>query len=200
LAPSPPGQVLRTVPSAAVSSAFTRLHSQVPLVVAGGRCCPGASRERVTSPCTQDAASRLWLVSGDALGEQDSRKIVISRQTSNYFGVMGISLMITAAQSVNSRGGIAQCCTKDIPRLRRGPRRHYRCRRPGARKADRRRWWWQRLRRQWRRRWRGRDILACDYEPCRELHIYDQHRGVMVVRRARGRGDGGSGVIVVLEF
>src|SRR5688572_9120367 len=49
---------LWTLPSAAVSSGFHRLHSQVPLVVAGGRCCSGASREHDYEPCTQDAASR----------------------------------------------------------------------------------------------------------------------------------------------
>ena len=52
------------------------LHSQVPLVVAGGRCRSGASRERGYEPCTQDAASRSAYGTSpeDALDERDAKE------------------------------------------------------------------------------------------------------------------------------
>ena len=58
LAPSPLGLLPLDGAYAAVSSGITRLHSQVPLVVAGERCRSGASRARGYEPRTQDAASR----------------------------------------------------------------------------------------------------------------------------------------------
>ena len=84
---------------------FRRVHSHDPLVVADGRCCSGASRERGYEPCTQDAASRSdsRLVSGDALGERDGTTIGAGKRPSNYFDVMCISLVIAAAESANSR-------------------------------------------------------------------------------------------------
>jgi hypothetical protein len=44
---------------------------------------------------------RLWLVSGDALGERDGAKIGAGERRSTYFDVMGISLVIAAAQRVS---------------------------------------------------------------------------------------------------
>ena len=55
--PEPAWRILRALHmSGALDSAW--VHSHDPLVVADGRCCPGASREHGYEPCTQDAASR----------------------------------------------------------------------------------------------------------------------------------------------
>ena len=65
------------------------MHSHVPLVVAGGRFCPGASRGLVTSqPAGRRIPLRLWLVSGDALGERDDRTICLSQHLSKIFGAV----------------------------------------------------------------------------------------------------------------
>ena len=60
--------------SGALGLALVRSH--VPLVVAEGRCCRTPPGGVVTSqPAGRRIALRLWLVSGDALGERDRTHI-----------------------------------------------------------------------------------------------------------------------------
>ena len=78
---------LKLVHSAALLFAWA--HSRVPLVVAGGRSCPEPPGGVVTSqPAGRRIPLRLWLVSGDALGEQDGRKIVIGGRMSKISAAM----------------------------------------------------------------------------------------------------------------
>ena len=51
------------------------------------------------------------------LGGRDATKIGMRKRSSNYFGAMSISLVIAAAESMSSRGGIAKSCPRDIPRF-----------------------------------------------------------------------------------
>jgi hypothetical protein len=99
-----------------VSFGLALLRSQVPLVVAGGRCRSGASRGTWVRTSPQDAASRSAYGTSpeDALDERDATTIRTSKQPSNYFGAMSISLMIAAAKSVSSRAAIAKRYAQDI--------------------------------------------------------------------------------------
>jgi hypothetical protein len=72
----------------------------------------------VTSqPAGRRIPLRLWLVSGDALGERDGAKIGGGKRASTYFDVMGISLVIAALKRATSCDSIAESYPRDIPRL-----------------------------------------------------------------------------------
>ena len=78
----------------APAGAFTRSARSGGWAVSLGRL-PGARLRAVHA--RRRIPLRLWLVSGDALGERDGTKIGAGKRASNYFGAMCIRLMIAAA-------------------------------------------------------------------------------------------------------